>query len=119
MCMQVPSVDVAERSIAAVAAKVGDLQPDSLRVVNVMGVCHLGHEADLDYLSLPSTLGGTYEPEIMPYWGGDVDGSTLRVWALGTVRVMSSKTAEMASAACEKLRARARREAPESNIIAI
>ena len=88
----------------------GDLQPGSLRVVNVMGVCHLGHEADLDYLSLPSTLGGTYEPEIMPYWGGDVDGSTLRVWALGTVRVMSSKTAEMASAACEKLRARAKRE---------
>ena len=110
MCMQVPSADVAERSIAAVAAKVGDLQPGSLRVVNVMGVCHLGHEADLDYLSLPSTLGGTYEPEIMPYWGGDVDGSTLRVWALGTVRVMSSKTAEMASAACEKLRARAKRE---------
>lgn len=33
LCMQVPSVDVAHRSIAAVAAKVGDLQPDSLRVV--------------------------------------------------------------------------------------
>jgi hypothetical protein len=30
LCMQVPSVDVAERSIAAVAARVGDLQPGSL-----------------------------------------------------------------------------------------
>jgi len=105
----------------------------------VMGVCHLGHKADLDYLSMPRIFGGMYEPELMPYWSGDIgddddgdndddgarlgdgeiDGTKLRVWAMGTVRVMSSKTAEMASAACEKLRARARREAPESNIIAI
>jgi hypothetical protein len=34
LCMQVPSVDVAERSIAAVAARVGDLQPGSLHSQN-------------------------------------------------------------------------------------
>ena len=50
---------------------------------------------------------------------GDIDGATVHVWWAGAVRVVKCKTAEMASAACEKLRARARREAPTSNIVTI
>ena len=105
LCMSAATEQLARQAIGAVARRIGDLEPDSVRVAAVGGGAHLGIEVPMGTLdSMVQNFGGLYDGELNPYWRGKLDGAAIHVFASGSVRVPSAPSREAAVAAYEQVR---------------
>ena len=103
--MSAATEQLARQAIEAVAQRIGDLEPDSVRVAAVGGGAHLGIKVPMGTLdSMVQNFGGLYDGELNPYWRGKLDGAAIHVFASGSVRVPSAPSREAAVAAYEQVR---------------